>query len=201
VSDVKFNINSEDALIVVDVQRDFCPGGSLPVPDGDKVIPKLNKYIDIFEEADAHIYATRDWHPPNHISFKTQGGAWPPHCVQETEGAEFHPNLRLPRGVKVFSKGTEPDSEAYSSFQGTGLKVELEKRGIGRVFVGGLATDYCVKHTVIDALEAGFETILLEDAVKGVNLKPGDSERAVEEMMYKGAEKTDLSQVTLSQRS
>jgi nicotinamidase/pyrazinamidase len=102
--------------------------------------------------------------------------------------------------VKVFSKGTEPDSEAYSSFQGTGLKVELEKRGIGRVFVGGLATDYCVKHTVLDALEAGFETILLEDAVKGVNLKPGDSERAVEEMVYKGAEKTDLSQITLSQR-
>ena len=171
---MKVKISSKDALIIVDVQRDFCSGGALPVPDGDKVVPVLNEYIQRFREAGAYIYATRDWHPPNHKSFKEYGGLWPPHCVQGTRGASFHPDLRLPEDVVVVSKATEPEKEAYSGFEGTSLKEDLRRRGVNRVFVGGLATDYCVKSTVIDALKYGFETYLLMDAIQGVDVKPGD---------------------------
>ena len=185
----RFSIDKKSALIVVDVQRDFCPGGALPVPEGDRVIPVLNKYVEKFERVGAPIYATRDWHPPNHASFKARGGIWPPHCVQNTEGAEFHPDLALPKGTKIISKAMDPEREAYSGFEGTRLEEELKRRGIERVFVGGLATDYCVKNTVMDALKLEFETILLEDAIRGVDVKPGDSERAVGEMVKKGARK------------
>lgn len=185
----KFSIDKKSALIVVDVQRDFCPGGALPVPEGDRVVPVLNKYVEKFERVGAPIYATRDWHPPNHASFKARGGIWPPHCVQNTEGAEFHPDLALPKGTKIISKAMDPEREAYSGFEGTRLGEELKRRGIERVFVGGLATDYCVKNTVMDALKLEFETILLEDAIRGVDVKPGDSERAVGEMVKKGARK------------
>ena len=185
----RFSIDKKSALIVVDVQRDFCPGGALPVPEGDRVIPVLNKYVEKFERVGAPIYATRDWHPPNHASFKARGGIWPPHCVQNTEGAEFHPDLALPKGTKIISKAMDPEREAYSGFEGTRLGEELKRRGIERVFVGGLATDYCVKNTVMDALKLEFETILLEDAIRGVDVKPGDSERAVGEMVKKGARK------------
>ncbi|HDM88754.1 MAG TPA: bifunctional nicotinamidase/pyrazinamidase [Candidatus Bathyarchaeota archaeon] len=190
---MKYRIDKDkDALILVDVQRDFCSGGALPVPDGEKVIPVLNKYIEKFSKAGALIVATRDWHPPNHMSFKDYGGIWPSHCIQGTLGAEFHPDLRLPREVRIVSKATSADKEAYSGFDGTNLERELKDAGIKRVFVGGLATDYCVKSTVLDALRLGFETILLVDAIKGVDAKPGDSERAIEEMVRNGAKKASL---------
>jgi len=189
---MKFRIDEKDALIIVDVQKDFCPGGSLPVPEGDKVVSVINDYIKIFKKAQAQIFATRDWHPPNHMSFKTYGGIWPPHCIQESEGAEFHPHLKLPETVKIISKATDPSKEAYSGFDGTELKEEL-KKSVKRVFVGGLATDYCVKNTVLDALKLGFEAILLLDATLGVNVKPDDSEKAIKEMIKKGAKKATLS--------
>jgi len=191
---MKYDIDkSKDALIIVDVQRDFCSGGALPVPEGEKIIPVLNKYIEKFSEAGALIVATRDWHPPNHVSFKNHGGAWPPHCIQETPGADFHPELKLPREVKIVSKASLADKEAYSGFDGTDLERELKNAGIQRVFVGGLATDYCVKSTVLDALSLGFETVLLLDAIKGVDVNPGDSERAINEMLERGAKKGFLS--------
>lgn len=192
----KWKIGKRDAILIVDTQRDFCPGGALPVPGGDAVVPALNEYIKIFREAGAAIYATRDWHPPNHISFKEQGGTWPAHCVQNTRGAEFHPDLGLPKGTALISKATDSDKEAYSGFDGTNLEKELRLKGTKRVFIGGLATDYCVKSTLLDAVKLGFETVLLEDAVRGVDVKPGDSKRAIEEMVAAGAKKTTLSDLT-----
>lgn len=189
---MKFKTDEGDALIIVDVQRDFCPGGALSVPHGDVVVPVLNEYIKIFRKAGASIYATRDWHPPNHISFKENGGTWPTHCVQNTRGAEFHPDLELREEVFVVSKATDLDKEAYSGFESTNLKEELETKGVKRVFVGGLATDYCVKNTVLDAIKLGFRTVLLVDAIRGVDLKPGDSERAIKEMVTAGAKKAAL---------
>lgn len=182
----------EDAIIIVDVQRDFCPGGALPVPAGDKIIPTLNNYVKKFSEAEALIVATRDWHPPNHISFKEYGGSWPPHCIQGTRGAEFHPDLALPKNTRIISKATKPAKEAYSGFDGTNLGEELKSLGVKRVFVGGIATDYCVKNTVLDALKLGFETVLLEDAIQGIDAKPGDGERAIKEMLEKGAKKITI---------
>jgi len=187
---MKYIINkNKDALIIVDVQRDFCTKGALPVPEGEKIVPVLNRYIKKFHEAGALIIATRDWHPSNHISFKNYGGRWPPHCIQETPGAEFHPNLKLPRETRVISKATSAEKEAYSGFDGTELERELRNAGIQRLFIGGLATDYCVKSTVLDALKLGFETVLLFDAIKGVDVNPGDSEKAIREMLERGAKK------------
>jgi len=191
---LKYVIDKDkDALIIVDVQKDFCTGGALPVPEGEKIVPVLNEYIKKFQAAGALIVATRDWHPPNHSSFKNHGGIWPPHCIQETPGAEFHPDLKLPEETKIISKATSADKEAYSGFDGTDLEKELRNAGIQRLFIGGLATDYCVKSTVLDALRLGFETVLLFDAIKGVNVNPGDSERAIREMLEKGAKKGLLS--------
>ena len=175
------------ALIVVDVQNDFCSGGALPVPDGDKVVPVLNEYIRIFSRAGASIVATRDWHPADHISFKAQGGVWPPHCIQGTQGAAFHPDLALPKEAVIISKGDHPKKEAYSGFQGTDLAERLKREGIRTVYVGGLATDYCVKNTALDALKSGFETVFLEDASRGVEARPGDTEKAISEMKESGA--------------
>ena len=191
---MKYYINkNRDALIIVDVQRDFCSEGALPVPEGERIIPVLNKYIEKFSKAGGLIVATRDWHPPNHISFKNYGGTWPPHCIQGTPGADFHPDLKLPKESKIVSKASQADKEAYSGFDGTDLERELRDAGIRRVFVGGLATDYCVKSTVLDALNLGFETVLLLDAIKGVDVNPGDSERAIKEMLESGAKKASLS--------
>jgi nicotinamidase/pyrazinamidase len=184
---VQFRIGKTDALIIVDVQRDFCPGEALPVPYGDQVVPVLNKYICIFKAAGALIFATRDWHPPNHVSFKPYGGIWPPHCIQGTKGAEFHPDLMLPEEAHIVSKATDPSRESYSGFDGTELEKELGKRHLKRVFVGGLATDYCVKNTVIDAVRLGFKAVLLLDAIRGINRKRGDSEEAIKEMINNGA--------------
>jgi nicotinamidase-related amidase len=190
-----YKLGRTDALIVVDVQNCFCAGGELPVEEGDKIIPIMNKYIQKFQEAGAKIYATRDWHPPNHKSFKEYGGIWPPHCLKGSKGAEFHPDLKLPEGTTVISAGDKPSVEGYSGFDHTDLERKLKGDGVDRVFVGGLATDYCVKYTVLDAVEKNFETILLMDAIKGVNREPGDAERAIDEMVKKGAKKATLPEI------
>jgi nicotinamidase/pyrazinamidase len=191
---------SKDALIVVDVQNDFCPGGALAVKDGDQVIPALNRHIDKFTKAGLPIFATRDWHPAKTTHFNTSGGPWPPHCIQGSKGAEFHPDLKLPPDTVIVSAGMGSDEDGYSGFLGIddrGQKLAdlLRQRRIERIFVGGLATDYCVKHTVLEGLKEGLKVVLLVDSVRGVNLKPGDSESAIEEMLHAGAViATDLEQ-------
>lgn len=193
----KVEVDKESALVIVDVQNDFLPGGALPVPKGDEAIPALNRYIEVFAKVGAPIFATRDWHPPDHVSFKSRGGPWPPHCVQGTRGAEFHPDLALPKGAIIISKASSPNAEAYSGFEGTRLGEKLKELGVKKVFVGGLATDYCVKNTVLDALKLGFETFFLEDASRGIDLKPGDVKRAIEEMVKGGATKIKLQDLTI----
>ncbi|MDA4119823.1 MAG: nicotinamidase [Thaumarchaeota archaeon] len=177
-------------LLIVDVQNDFCPGGALAVKNGDNVVPRLNKTIAAFAKAGLPIFFTRDWHPPDHISFRGQGGIWPPHCVQGTIGAGFHPDLIIPRGATIISKGDKPNTEAYSGFQGTDLESRLKKAGVGELFLGGLATDYCVRESCLDALRAGFNVNVLSDSVKAVNVKPSDGARAIKEMQGAGAKLT-----------
>lgn len=176
-----------DALLIVDVQNDFLPGGALPVPHGDEVIPALNRWIARFRERSLPVVATRDWHPPDHCSFQPQGGPWPVHCVAGTEGAAFASGLRLPEGALIISKATDSDREAYSGFQGTDLAARLRTLGVRRLFVGGLATDYCVLATVRDALDEGFDVVVLREAVRAVDLHPGDGDRALEDMERLGA--------------
>ncbi len=192
-------IDKHTVLVVVDVQRDFCPGGALPVAEGDKVVPTLNQYIEKFREAGVPIIFTRDWHPPDHSSFKDQGGPWPPHCVQQSRGAEFHPDLTAPPEVEIVSKADKRD-EAYSFFQGTDLATKLHERGIKRLLVGGLATDYCVKETVLDGLKHGFEVFHLDDASKGVDVKTGDSEQSLQDMVAKGAKRIKLNDVVIKSK-
>jgi len=184
----KYVITSSDALLITDMQKDFLPGGALPVSGGDEIIPVLNSYEERFEEAHAHIFASRDWHPPNHISFKAQGGLWPAHCVQGTDGAKFSPDLKLPAGVVVISKATNPEHESYSVFDGTSFAHELRMCDVKRLFVAGLATDYCVVNTVLDARKLGYETVVLMDATLGINVEPGDVDRAIETMLKAGVE-------------
>ncbi len=183
----------QDVLVVVDVQNDFCPGGSLAVPNGDEVVPILNAAIQKFIAAGAPIFASRDWHPERTKHFKIYGGVWPPHCVQGTKGAEFHPALTLPPSAEVISKGMDPEEDAYSAFQAKDaedmqLPIILGMRGVQRLFVGGLATDYCVKATVLDAIHQGFQVVVLEDAIRAVDLTPGDGTKAIEEMRVAGAQ-------------
>jgi nicotinamidase/pyrazinamidase len=175
------------ALVIVDVQRDFCPGGSLAVRHGDAVVPRLNDVIEAFERANLPIFFTRDWHPPNHCSFKSQGGIWPAHCVMGTEGAEFHGDLMVPPGSTIISKATDPNFEAYSGFQGTDFAEQLRKHGVSELFIGGLATDYCVKVTSIDAMENGFAVSIIRDCVRGVNLRRSDSALALRALVARGA--------------
>ncbi len=176
-----------DALVLVDVQVDFLPGGTLGVAEGDQIIPVLNDWIRAFEARGLPIYATRDWHPPDHCSFKPQGGIWPPHCVADTAGAAFAPGLELPAGARVISKATSQDTDAYSGFQGTDLEAGLRRAGVTRLIVGGLATDYCVLQTVLDGLEAGFQVEVLRAGVRAVNLDPEDGPKALERMQRSGA--------------
>ena len=168
------------ALVIVDVQRDFCPGGALAIRHGNQVVPRLNRAVKAFEEAGLPLFFTRDWHPPNHISFRSRGGPWPPHCVQDSPGAEFHPDLLVPEGAVIIIKGDKPSKEAYSGFQGTDLKARLKRLGVEQVFVGGLATDYCVKETALDARRAGFAVEVLKDCVMPVDARPGDGAKALE---------------------
>ena len=186
------NISSKDALIIADIQNDFLPGGALPVDKGDQIIPVLNDYAKMFNKAKAKIVASRDWHPPKHISFKAQGGAWPPHCIKETEGAKFSPELKLPLGTTVVSKATDSGKEAYSVFDGTGLGDQLKSWGVTRIFIGGLATDYCVVNSVLDAHKLGFAVVVLVDATRGINVKPGDVDQAFENMHRNNATQLTL---------
>ncbi len=176
-----------DALLVVDVQKDFCPGGALAVPEGDAVVPVLNRWIEAARDAGIPVYASRDWHPDNHISFEERGGPWPPHCIQGTEGASFHPDLALPEQTSLISKGTDPDREQYSAFDGTGLGERMREDGVKRVWIGGLAQEVCVRASVLDALREGFEVHLLCPGTRPVDAHPGDGERALEEMKEAGA--------------
>lgn len=180
-------ITTGDALIVVDVQNDFCEGGSLAVPGGEDVVPVINGLVQYCESRQIPIFFSRDWHPENHISFKEQGGPWPPHCVQGQKGAAFHPELYIPSSAAVISKATSPDKDAYSAFDGTELLEMLRGQSILRVFICGLATDYCVKSTALDALKEGFEVFIVTDGIKGVNVQPDDSSRALEELDQQGA--------------
>jgi nicotinamidase/pyrazinamidase len=189
---MSLSIGAHDALLVVDVQRDFLPGGALGVPDGHAVVPVLNRYIALAHRAGLPVFASRDWHPRDHCSFRDQGGSWPPHCVANTDGAKFAPGLDLPAAAALVSKATEKEPDAYSAFQGTGLAARLRERGVRRLLVGGLATDYCVLSTVKDALREGFEVVLLEDAIRAVEVKPGDGNRAKREMVEAGARSASL---------
>lgn len=176
-----------DALIIIDVQRDFLPGGALAVPLGNAVIAPLNRCISLFAGRRLPVFATRDWHPANHCSFRAQGGPWPPHCVAGSPGAQFGTELALPPTARVISKATRCDADAYSGFEGTDLAEQLKSLGCTRIFLGGLATDYCVRATALDARAVDFEAIVLEDAVRAVNVKPGDGKRALGEMVSAGA--------------
>lgn len=175
------------ALIVVDVQNDFCPGGTLAVAHGDEVVGPLNRLMEEFLERGEPVFKSRDWHPAETKHFSNYGGTWPVHCVQNTRGAEFHPNLLDDKHIRVVSKGLG-DEDSYSAFDGTDLALQLERLGIEEVWVGGLATDYCVKNTVLDALKHGFRVKALEDAMRPVEIQPGDGEKAIEEMRAAGAE-------------
>lgn len=181
-----------DALIIADVQNDFCPGGALGVRDGDAIVPVLNAYAQRAAEATALVIASRDWHPRETTHFREFGGPWPAHCIQGTEGAAFHQALRLPEGTLVASKGMSRKDAGYSALEailsdGRTMLDELRARGVMRLHVGGLATDYCVRATVLGGLAAGFEVYLLRDAVRAVDVTPGDGDRAIAEMLATGA--------------
>ena len=202
------------ALLIVDVQNDFCPGGALAVPDGNKVVKPVNRMLEYFgafgkSRPSWFIAASMDWHPDSHCSFKEQGGLWPPHCVQNTDGAYLHPDLNIsPWSSMVFKKGFERDKDSYSAFGGSvnlsymgtfGLNFSLEevlkKLNVEKVYICGLATDYCVKATALDAVSKGFKTYLLTDACRAVNVKPGDDIRALSEIANAGIEFTTTDEV------
>ncbi len=194
-TETTLKLHDGDALIVVDVQNDFLPGGALAVTGGDAVIAPLNCLSGKFAANGLALIFSRDWHPPDHCSFSENGGTWPRHCVAGTHGAEFPDALAIPDSASVVSKATEAGEESYSALQGTGLAATLRDQGVRRVFVGGLATDYCIRATVLDLLDAGFATILLLDAVRAVDVKPGGGENAIREMSAAGAVLTRTSSV------
>lgn len=173
-----------DALIVVDVQNDFVPGGALPVPDGDAVIEPINQLA----RQTPFVVATRDWHPPNHLSFEQQGGPWPVHCVRDTKGAQLHPKLDSSRIDAIVDAGREPEHEGYSGFEHTDLEQVLRDHTVDTVHVAGLALDYCVKETALDARRAGFEVVLHRDATRAINVSEGDDERALDELRAAGVQ-------------
>jgi len=179
---------TKKALIVVDVQNDFCPGGSLAVMNGDKVVEPLNKLMQEFLDRGEPVIKTRDWHPAKSKHFKMYGGTWPMHCVEDTRGAAFHPDLLDDPRIKIISKGIDESADGYSGFDGTNLARLLREDGVEEVWVGGLATDYCVKQTVLDARREGFEVKALADAMRPVNEDPQDGAEAIEEMREAGAE-------------
>jgi len=180
------------ALLIVDVQIDFCPGGALAVPEGDRVVPVINRCSKFFSGASRPVFASRDWHPSQTSHFRDFGGPWPVHCVQHSEGARFHPDLLLPTEAIIISKGMDPARDDYSAFSGTvpggqSLPERLQSLGIGHLYVAGLATDYCVKESVLEALRLSLAVTVITDAVRGVDLEPGDSEKALAAMAAAGA--------------
>lgn len=189
----KIDLAEGDALVIVDPQNDFLPGGSLPVPEGEQVIPVLNGYIEQFVKRGLPVFATRDWHPKNHSSFIAQGGSWPEHCVVGSQGAEFVADLQLPASVRVISAGTDVERDGYSAFESPSCKQQLDSAGARRLFIGGLATDYCVLNTVRDALALQYQVVLLTDAIRAIDVQPHDGEKAIDEMVQKGAAPATLS--------
>jgi nicotinamidase/pyrazinamidase len=190
------------ALLIVDVQNDFCPGGALAVREGDQVVPLLNAYAERFRVRGLPVYASRDWHPRESKHFAEFGGPWPVHCVQGTEGAGFHPDLDLPAPENILSKGTDVEDDGYSAFEGrfpddSTLEERLAAIGVTHLFVGGLATDYCVRQSALDALKSGRKVTLLLDATRGVEVQPGDSAQAIAEMAQSGIEMTTLDALDL----
>jgi nicotinamidase/pyrazinamidase len=180
------------ALLVVDVQNDFCPGGSLPVADGDQVVPVLNDYVGRFVRAGRPVVFSRDWHPAETTHFLPQGGPWPVHCVQGTRGAEFHPQLRIPPEALIVSKGMGADEDGYSAFvgrddEGRRLADRLRDLGVRKLLIGGLATDYCVLNSVLEARQHGLEVDVIRPGMRGVEVQPGDTARAIEKMRAAGA--------------
>ena len=187
-------------LLAVHIQNDFCPGGALPVPHGDQVVPVLNAYIRRFAEAGLPVYASRDWHPAGSHHFREHGGLWPPHCVQGSTGAEYRADLALPEDAVVISTGVKPAEEGYSTFDGVTASGEtfadrLRRDGVTHLYLGGLATDYCVRASALDARRHGFAVTLLLDACRGIDVEPGDSERAVAEMEAAGVRVGSLNTV------
>lgn len=177
-------VEPTDSLVIVDPQNDFMPGGALAVPNGDEIIPILNRLVPRFQL----VVASQDWHPVNHISFIGRGGPWPPHCVQGTLGAEYHADLDQSRLSIIVRKGYDPDVEQYSCFDAVSRLADMLKgREVGRVFIGGLATDYCVRYSTLGALDGGLAVFVIVDAVRAVDVKPGDNEKALSEMESAGA--------------
>lgn len=185
-------MTTNSALLIIDLQNDFCPGGALPVPEGDLVVEPLNRAARLFAAAGLPVVASRDWHPVVTSHFRDFGGIWPSHCVQGSRGAEFHPQLQLPQGWLLVSKGVEADTDSYSAFDGRladgrSLQELLAGLEVVKLYVGGLATDYCVKESVLAAIRTGLQVVVLEDAIAGVDVTPGDSLRAIDEMKAAGA--------------
>jgi nicotinamidase/pyrazinamidase len=181
------------ALLVVDIQKDFCAGGALAAPGGVEIIPAVNRHVATAITRGMPVYATRDWHPVRTTHFKDYGGNWPPHCVQGTAGAQFHPALKLPPDAIIVNKGDDPQRHGYSAFEGhtsagKTLLEDLRDRRITRVYVAGIATDYCVRQSALDALRAGLEVRVLPDAIAGIDVRPGDAQRALDEISAAGAE-------------
>lgn len=181
------HLDNTDALLVIDMQVDFLPGGALGVAGGHEVVAPINHLIALYGAAGAPVFASRDWHPQDHCSFQAQGGPWPPHCMADTPGAQFAAELALPDDAVVISKATTAAVDAYSAFNGTDLAAQLRARGVERVAVVGLATDYCVLNTVTDALEEGFTTLLVPEAMRAVEVQPGDGRHALDRMVARGA--------------
>ncbi len=179
------SLTGRDALIVVDMQNDFMPNGRLPVPGADRIIPSINRYCNLFYSKGLPLFATRDWHPENHVSFDVNGGRWPVHCVQWSRGADFADGLELPPDTFIINKGDRPELEAYSGFQGTVLDSLLKERGVRRVFVCGVATEFCVKNTCLGALNLGYTVFVLKDGVKGLNRN--SEEEAIKNLLQAGA--------------
>jgi len=180
-------LTASDALLVADIQNDFLPGGSLGIGGGDTIIPVLLSYVRRFHSRQLPIFLTRDWHPPDHCSFRSQGGQWPTHCVAGSPGSLPPPAFDAPPSAVIIYKAIDRDQEAYSAFQSTVLDRHLRALGIRRLFIGGLATDYCVLHTVTDALASGYAVYLLMDGIKAVNVRPDDGRLAEQEMIRLGA--------------
>jgi nicotinamidase/pyrazinamidase len=194
-------MKTKKALLIVDVQNDFCPGGALGVPAGHKIVPTINKYIKIFSKKKYPVFATRDWHPVKTTHFKDFGGIWPVHCIQDTKGAAFHPDLKLPKEAILLYKGMNPNKDCYSAFHaedvnGVDLYGWMKRLDIRELYIAGLATDYCVKYTAIDALRHGFKVRILMDAIQGVNLKPDDSDEAIKKITKMGAKQIKLMDLT-----